>query len=126
MKRIYLIAACTLALANAACSTPKVDMTVPAQAAFAARTAYGIALTAANQYAAMPRCAPKAPVLCSDQGAINVLRTLDATADSTTREAEQAVRSLGKDPDVIKAAVVAATSAVAAFKASAETLTKGK
>lgn len=125
MKHIRLVAACALALVAAACSA-KVDMTIPAQAAFAARTAYGIALTAANQYAALPRCAPTSPPLCSDQGAINVLRTLDATADATTKEAEQAVRSLGKDPDVIKAAVVAATSAVAAFKASADVLAKGK
>lgn len=125
MKKLLLLVACGM-LAVAGCSAPTVDMTVPAQAALVARATYGAALTAANQYAALPRCAPKAPPLCSDQGAINVLRTLDASADIATKAAEDAVRSLGQSPDVIKTAVTAATQAVAAFKASADVLSKGK
>lgn len=96
-------------------TTGTVDMTTLSKEAFAARSAYAVALAAANEIAALPRCG-RAPPPCIAQSFINAMRRVDRMADTATLNAEQAVRSLGQNPTAVQVAVTAATASVATFK----------
>lgn len=93
------------------------DMSTMAKSAYAARTAYAIALTAANQYAALPRCGqPTSPPACSSQPVVDAMRKADVAADAATLNAEQAVRTLGQSPTVVAAIVQAAQTSVSTLE----------
>lgn len=112
-------------VALGACSTIQkandpVDMTTPAQAAYALKSAYGAALAVAIEYARLPRCGqPASPPLCSDAAVLGTMRRLSEAADAATQGAEDAVRTLGKDPALVRAAIVSAQAAVSTFEKTA-------
>lgn len=111
MRRFTALASILFLTACGASGT--VSMTDPAKAAFAARSAYAVALTAANQYAALPRCGQAtSPVVCSQQSVVVAMRQASTAADAATLNGEHAVRSLGANPTVVQAAVVAAEASV--------------
>jgi uncharacterized protein YceK len=103
----------------------------PAQAVFAAKQSYTVALTAAVAYKRLPPCAavpvaasasPAAPaLLCSDPAKVKQLQAADTAADVLLDAAEATVRSGGGN---MALAIRAANEAVAAFTTVAQMLSK--
>ena len=118
MKKLFSILA--LALLSACASMQSVQN--PAQAVFAAKQAYAVALTAAVAYKRLPPCAtvpiaasasPTAPnLLCSRPAVVKQLQAADTAADVLLDGAEATVRTGGGNTQM---AIKAATEAVAAF-----------
>lgn len=114
-----MLGAVVLALALSSCASAQtVDLATLSKSAYTARTAYAVALTAANQYAAMPRCEVPNPPPCSSQAVVNIMRASDVAADNATLAAEKAVRDMKADPTVVQAIVTAATASVQALTAT--------
>ena len=120
MKKLFVLAATALLLTTvSACevvkvATQPVDMTSYAQAAYAAKTGYAVALVAAAQIVKMPRC-EVAPAPCVPQAVVNSIRNADLAADAATQSAEDLVRTQGSNPSLVKVGVAAATNAVSAL-----------
>lgn len=123
MKR-YL-APLLLAAALAGCATtpgggtPTLAVSAQ-QSVFAAKTAYGVALSAAVAYESLPRCATPAVQPCSNLAIVTQLRQAQPVARGALDAAEAAVRTPNLGTDAISTAVAAANAALAAF----ESLTK--
>lgn len=114
MKRILLA---FLLLVGACASVPANDMVAASKAAYTAKATLDGLVVIAGKYNGLPRCgAPTSPVLCSSQPVVDQLRKAALAGDAATQSAENAVRTLGTSPDVVNAAVTAATSAVGAFQ----------
>jgi hypothetical protein len=94
------------------------------QSAFAARSAYAVALRAANEYAALPRCGGTAQ-LCSKQSVVNLLRGYDTAADNATKEAVEYARSTSPNQTLLGLAVTGAQKAVEIFNSIASTVKGG-
>lgn len=121
-----IIPLCVLLLALSGCSlfnaesvaTVPFDPAASQKTVYALKTGYQAALTLAEAYNSRPRCgAPKSPILCSSQSAIDAIRKAAAATSATINSAETAVRSLTPDATVVGAAITAATNALDAFRA---------
>jgi uncharacterized protein YceK len=129
MKTILALLA---ALAISGCSTIQtatstVDMTDPSKAAYAAKVTYDASLVLATQYAKLPRCgAPTSPPLCSDRAVLDTMLKLSDAANKATQGAEDAVRSLGAKPSLVRVAIEGAQKSVDVFKQVAQTYAGGK
>ena len=87
-----------------------------ANSVYAITNAYAAAQTIAIQYVALPRCAPAAPVVCSQQGTVNAIRVANSDASITLAAAQKTVLDPAASSSVTAAAVVAATNAVQALQ----------
>lgn len=125
-----ILAAILLAFGLAGCSvlsagTATVDTTNYAKAAADAKIGYDTALRLATRYAQRPRCGqPTSPIICSDRAVLDVMLKASDSANTATQAAEDAVRSLGKDPTVVAALVKASTESVTAFSTIAAAYSK--
>ena len=111
MRNIVTVIATALFLALGGCSgglPPSAQNDV-----FAAKTAYGAALTLAVAYNGLPRCGtPTSPPLCSDQAVVLQLRKADQVASLALDQAEAVVRNPLSSASLIAAAVQSASGAV--------------
>jgi hypothetical protein len=118
---VIVLGACTSPGSSTDPAGTGVGLNTLTSAAFAARTAYAVALVAANQYASLPRCErPSAPPLCSKQNVVDIMRQADVAADNSTLAAERAVREFPSSQLTV-AIVQAAKTSVAAFATVAAT-----
>jgi hypothetical protein len=93
----------------------------PAQAVYESKAAFLVALRAADDYAALPRC-PAEP-LCSDADTIAAIRISAKAAQASLDAAQSVVTDPAfKNGDALEKSVVAATGAVTAFAAIAAQL----
>lgn len=114
MTRLFWIAIAGAAVALAGCSAGPSPSTVsPETTVFQAKLGYSAALGIAVRYNALPRCAPAAPVVCSDQSVVLQLRKADAVAGAALDAAESTVRMPGVNSSL---ALAAAKSAVESVK----------
>lgn len=110
-----------LALLLTACAAPgapsgTIDMTALAKAAYVAKTAYDGYLISTLPYLQRPRCGTAgAPITCSDQKLVDAFVKGQQAAGSATQAAENAVRTLGTNPDIVQATVTGAQQMVAAL-----------
>lgn len=118
MKR-HLIAL-TLALALVGCGTTVATPDTPAQAVYAAKSAYATALTAAVAYKRLPACSATRPVPCSHPDLVAQLQKADNVAAASLDAAEAAARTplvsataTGRAVQAAQAALAAMTSLVA-------------
>jgi hypothetical protein len=124
MMRVQFIAG-AIALLLASCASIFPPPETPAQAVYQTKATFLVALRAAGDYAALPRC-PAEP-LCSDEGTVSAIR-VSAKAAQASLDAAQAVVT---DPsfangDALEKSIVAANGAVSAFAAViAQLPTKG-
>ena len=96
----------------------------PAQAVFAAKSAYAMALQAAVLYKRMPTCANGVRSLCSDPATVARMQAIDTASSGLLDEAEAAARTQAPGQG---AAILAAQQAVAAFTTLTQSaLTGGK
>lgn len=95
-----------------ACVTPK----SPAQAVYQAQGSYASALTVAVAYKQLPRCAPLAPVICSEPAIVSKLQVADDVAFSALSSAQAIAREPGAGLSA-QTAITAAEAAVSAFLA---------
>lgn len=117
MTRLAVMAILAVAATGCAALTktvPSSDMATMEKAAFAAKSAYAVALVGMVQINKMPRC-EIAPAPCVHQSVVDTMRKLDLAADQATQAAEDLVRSQRGSPSVVQLGVEAATKAVAAF-----------
>lgn len=117
--RIFLLA---LSLILSGCQAAQVagtsvDPVMAQKAAFEARSTYALLLTGAVVYAERKRCdSLNAPLLCSRRDVVDQMRRASVAADAATGALESASRTLGGNPTVLSAAMVAAQKSVAAFR----------
>lgn len=131
MKYLALAAA---ALSLTGCSyfqtaTSTVDMQAPSKAAYTLKASYDATLVVATQYARQPRCgAPGAPIapLCSDRALLNNMLVWSDAANKATQGAEDAVRTFGNNPSLVRVAIEGAQRSVDVFRQVTETVTKKK
>lgn len=108
MRPILIVAAMAALVTACGGSAPSAQSDV-----FAAKTAYGAALTVAVAYNGLPRCgAPTSPPLCSQASVVLQLRKADQVASLAIDQAETVVRSPSSSASMIAAAVQSATGAV--------------
>lgn len=112
--RTLTLALC-VALAAGCAATP--GTTSPAQAVYAAKSAYAAALTVAVAYESQPRCSSTRPAPCSSPEIVAQLRRADDTAKLALDAAEAAVRTPAIGTDAAAKAAQAATSALQALQA---------
>lgn len=111
-----------LALAALASCASTGGGTTPAQAVFAAKSAYAGVLTAAVVYESLPRCAASVPKPCSDPAVVAQLRKADTTASTALDAAEAAVRTPAIGADAASKAIQTANLALAALQAIVTTV----
>jgi hypothetical protein len=123
MRAQFIAGAVALLLASCAGFFPAPQ--TPAQAVYESKAAFLVALRAADDYAALPRC-PAQP-LCSDADTIAAIRMSAGAAQASLDAAQSVVADPAfRNGDALQKSVVAANSAVAAFAAIAARLpTKG-
>ncbi len=128
MRKLLSIVALSLlaGCSTISAATSTVDMTDPSKAAYSAKVTYDAALVLATQYASLPRCAPKSPPLCSDRAVLDTMLKLSDAANKATQGAEDAVRSLGAKPALVRVAIEGAQKSVDVFKQVAQTYAGGK
>ncbi len=129
MNRMLSIVALSLlaGCSTISAATSTVDMTDPSKAAYSAKVTYDAALVLATQYANLPRCGtPKSPPLCSDRAVLDTMLKLSDAANKATQGAEDAVRSLGAKPALVRVAIEGANKSVDVFKQVAQTYAGGK
>ncbi len=121
MRRFLVIAALILGGCSTfnAATTP-VDLTATAKAAYTAKATYAGLLVIAVAYNQRPACGGTV-VICRDPVVVEQIRKASAAADAGTQAGENAVRTLGSNPLVVQAAVVAAQQSVAALKVVTDT-----
>ncbi len=108
MRPILIVAALAGFVTGCGGSAPSAQSDV-----FAAKTAYGAALSLAVGYNSLPRCgAPTSPPLCSDNAAVLQLRKADQVASLAIDQAELVVRNPASSASLVAAAVQSATGAV--------------
>jgi copper(I)-binding protein len=90
-------------------------MTDMSKAAFAAKATYVAVLPFATVYVKLPNCNAN-PQPCSDNGVVATMQNLGNAADKATQGAEDAVRSLGQKPELVRVAVEGAAKSVEVFK----------
>jgi hypothetical protein len=123
MRAQFIAAAVALVLASCANLFPAPQ--TPAQAVYESKTAFLVALRAADDYAALPRC-PAQP-LCSDADTVAAIRISAKAAQASLDAAQSVVTDPDfKNGDALQKSIVAANGAVTAFAAIAANLpTKG-
>jgi hypothetical protein len=115
MMRAQFIAG-AIALVLASCANLFPAPQTPAQAVYESKAAFLVALRAADDYAALPRC-PAEP-LCSDADIAAAIRTSAKAARASLDAAQSAVTDPAfKNGDALEKSIVAANGAVAAFAA---------
>lgn len=112
--RLQFIAG-AMALSLVACADIFPAPQTPAQAVFEAKAAFLVALRAAGDYAALPRC-PAKP-LCSDAKTVAAFRSSAEAARISLDAAEAVVTNPAFKGDVLSKATIAASGAVTAFAA---------
>jgi hypothetical protein len=119
MRAQFIAGAVALLLASCANIFPAPQ--TPAQAVYESKAAFLVALRAADDYAALPRC-PAEP-LCSDADTIAAIRISAKAAQASLDAAQSVVTDPAfKNGDALEKSVVAATGAVTAFAAIAAQL----
>jgi hypothetical protein len=119
MRAQFIAGAVALLLASCANIFPAPQ--TPAQAVYESKAAFLVALRAADDYAALPRC-PAEP-LCSDADTIAAIRISAKAAQASLDAAQRVVTDPAfKIGDALEKSVVAATGAVTAFAAIAAQL----
>jgi hypothetical protein len=114
MRAQFVAAAVALLLASCANIFPAPQS--PAQAVYETKAAFLVALHAADDYAALPRC-PAQP-LCSDAATLATIKTSAKAAEASLDAAEAVVTDPGfQNADALQKAVLAASGAVDAFAA---------
>ena len=129
MRKILALAALALltGCSTIQTATSTVDMTDPSKAAYSAKVTYDAALVLATQYANLPRCGrPTSPPLCSDRAVLDTMLKLSDAANKATQGAEDAVRSLGAKPSLVRVAIEGAQKSVDVFKQVAVAYSGGK
>lgn len=112
MKRLAIACLLTIAALIGCATTPQ----TPAQAVYAAQGTYTVVLTAAVNYAELPRCGqPKSPSLCSKPEVIAQLQKADDVAYTALLAAQGIVRSRKPGDTGIQPTVANAIRAVNAF-----------
>jgi hypothetical protein len=91
-------------------------MTSLSKSAYTAKSTYAGLLVIAVAYNQRPPCGGTV-VICRDPVVVEQIRKASVAADASTQAGENAVRTLGSNPLVVQAAVVAAQQSVTAFKA---------
>ncbi len=114
MKKLLAVLILTTVAACAGVSAPQ----SPAQAVYAAKQSYAVALTAAVAYKRLPTC-PTATKVCSDPKIVSQLQKIDTASSALLDGAEATVRSGGTGAAL---AITAAEQAVAAFTTITSTL----
>jgi hypothetical protein len=114
MKRLLAILILTTVAACAGVTAPQ----SPAQAVFAAKQSYAVALTAAVAYKRLPPC-PTTTKVCSDPAIVSQLQKIDTASFALLDGAENTVRSGGSN---VQMAITAAEQAVQAFTTITSTL----
>lgn len=116
MKRLLAAFVLTLVASCAGVTAPQ----SPAQAVFAAKQSYAVALTAAVAYKRLPAC-PAATKICSDPAVVAQLQKIDTASSALLDGAEATVRTGGGN---VQMAITAAEQAVSAFTTITATLGK--
>lgn len=88
-------------------------------AVYKASAAYNVALVAAVKYAQLPRCAPSAPRVCSEQATVDRIVAAESVATTAIREAER----IARDPAATDTATAWALSSAQAALATLTALT---
>lgn len=114
-----VIAILAVAVALTGCSlTPQEGKPTPAALVYATKNSYEAALIVAVRYNELPRCgAPTSPPLCSDAGAVTLIRKSNDAARITLDAAEATARDPKITEGTKEASVTAAVNAVAALQA---------
>lgn len=116
MKRLISVFVLTLVASCAGVTAPQ----SPAQAVFAAKQSYAVALTAAVAYKRLPPC-PTVSNVCSDPAIVSQLQKIDTASSALLDGAEATVRAGGGN---VQMAITAAEQAVSAFTTITATLGK--
>lgn len=115
MMRAQFIAG-IVALVLASCATIFPAPQTPAQSVYEAKAAFLVALRAADDYAALPRC--PAQTVCSDADIVAAIRVSAKAAQASLDAAQIVVTDPAfKNGDALQKAITAANGAVSAFAA---------
>lgn len=114
-----LLAILVITLAGCVSSGGTVTQSNPAQAVYAAKEAYAVALTAAVAYKRLPPCVAGGSPVCRNASVLSQLQKADDAAAALIDGAQATVNAGGTN---VEMAITAATQAVAAFGSITQTL----